>query len=71
MFDKDVTKIEYGDNEMIIFEGTYDHNTELLMPLPAHFCRSDNMKASLLTFSSCSDAIGYMNELFELMLRGE
>lgn len=69
VFDKKITRVESDGKNMILHEGYYD--TDLLIPFPTELfpCLAD--KQAILSFLSCSDAVGYMHEIIKAMLTGE
>ncbi|KAE8443550.1 hypothetical protein EG329_001712 [Mollisiaceae sp. DMI_Dod_QoI] len=72
VFDKLIVNIEHKDGKMYIYEGVYgrlQNNFDLLEPFPHHLVSNEEDKHAILAHLSCGEAVGWMNELIEHVLK--
>jgi Fe-S-cluster containining protein len=80
LFDRPVDRIEVTGTleernmKMRIYETEWPQivtNYDFIQPFPSSMCNSLEEKQALLTYLTCSDAIGSMHDLIEYMLAGK
>lgn len=68
-FDLRITRVEKKENEIHLYEGAYG-DKEPLVPFPADLVDNAEDKKMVLTWSTCSEAVGRMSKLLKDLLRG-
>ena len=68
-FDLRVTRVEKNGNEMHLFEGVYG-DKEPQVPFLADLVDNDEDKKMMLTWFTCSEAVGHMSKLAKDLLQG-
>ena len=69
IFDRLIAKTEKKHNGLYLYEGYYGE-TQFLVPFPKDLFPDENDKLAVLTYLSSTDAIAYMLEMIEWMVKG-
>ena len=70
VYDQKIERVEKKGNSLFLYEGYYEDD-RVILPFPHHLLPNEPDKQAALTFLTCSDAIGYLHELFRTMLKGQ
>lgn len=69
-WERKILKIEEEQGRLVVTEKEHDLWEGPLIEFPHHVCKTERIKQSLLVHDACDDGLGYMVDIFKIMING-